>query len=252
MSVSQAIRTIKHRRPQIHPNAGFMEQLDIFAKCNYDTSDNNPVYASWMAEQALLDMSFSRPRKWTLSTIIPEKLFVSSDFLRDPKLVNSLGDSGITHVVTLGENIPVFHKHVSELHQKISEASQYKADLLLALDDICNFMDDAIKNAGKVLIHCPKESRTCIVASAYLMSRMGMNVAESFLVVEEGLPLFTASHNYILHLDIFERCEYKPTIEHPLVQEWLNSGLVSDWPIHEKYKNLGSLKVDVGNNSSLR
>ncbi|KAJ7224147.1 phosphatases II [Mycena pura] len=78
MTVSQAIRTIKHQRPQIHPNAGFMEQLDIFAKCNYDTSDTNPVYASWLAEQALLlDMSFSRPRKLTLSTIIPEKLFVS-------------------------------------------------------------------------------------------------------------------------------------------------------------------------------
>ena len=72
-------------------------------------------------------------------------------------------------MVTLGENIPVFHKDVSELHAKISEVSEYKTDLLLALDDICTFMDDAIKNAGKVLIHCPKESRTCIVASAYCM-----------------------------------------------------------------------------------
>jgi len=34
-------------RPQIHPNYGFIKQLDTFAKCNYEPSPSHPTYRSW-------------------------------------------------------------------------------------------------------------------------------------------------------------------------------------------------------------
>ncbi|KIM38743.1 hypothetical protein M413DRAFT_51531, partial [Hebeloma cylindrosporum] len=43
----EAIRHIKHRRPQIHPNYGFIKQLDAFAKCDYEPCPSHPTYRSW-------------------------------------------------------------------------------------------------------------------------------------------------------------------------------------------------------------
>lgn len=34
-------------RPQAHPNYGFIKQLDVFWKCNFEPSFSHPAYRSW-------------------------------------------------------------------------------------------------------------------------------------------------------------------------------------------------------------
>ncbi len=38
-------------RPQIHPNYGFLKQLDVWAECAYVLSPTNTVYTSWKQKQ---------------------------------------------------------------------------------------------------------------------------------------------------------------------------------------------------------
>jgi hypothetical protein len=88
-----------------------------------------------------------------------------------------------------------------------------------------------------------------------VMSKKNMSVVESFGIIEEGksttvfrkclslrsipaLPVFMMTHNYLINLDTFERCEYKPTMEHPLIKEWLLSGNIASRPLPEKYNPL--------------
>lgn len=74
-------------------------------------------------------------------------------------------DLGITHFLTLspaecGTNIP----SVKYYHKNIGPS---KDSLLLALPEICDFINDAITNDGEVLIYSVVESRACTAACAY-------------------------------------------------------------------------------------
>ncbi|KAF8641307.1 hypothetical protein AX16_010086 [Volvariella volvacea WC 439] len=51
MSPAEALGYVKHRRPQIHPNYGFLKQLQVFVQCSYEPSKFNQVYGSWKRRQ---------------------------------------------------------------------------------------------------------------------------------------------------------------------------------------------------------
>ena len=40
-------RPVNIARPQVHLNYGFIKQLDVFAKCEYQPSVSHPAYLTW-------------------------------------------------------------------------------------------------------------------------------------------------------------------------------------------------------------
>jgi hypothetical protein len=54
-----------------------MKQLEVFSKCNCDPVDTNPIYSSWLTEQAALAKSPTAAAKLTMEELIPDKLFIS-------------------------------------------------------------------------------------------------------------------------------------------------------------------------------
>jgi dual specificity phosphatase 12 len=63
-------------RPQVHPNYGFIKQLDTYAKCQFEPCKTNPVYRSWKKKQRQDVTSFLNQLVDTIS-IIPEKLLLN-------------------------------------------------------------------------------------------------------------------------------------------------------------------------------
>jgi dual specificity phosphatase 12 len=90
--------------------------------------------------------------------------------VRDPSQTEHLPAAGITHLITLSpveRPPPFFPDNLKRQHLKVANTFEYNVDLLLALPNLCDFIDEAIESGGSVLIHGMRESRICIVASGY-------------------------------------------------------------------------------------
>ncbi|KIK00530.1 hypothetical protein K443DRAFT_679103 [Laccaria amethystina LaAM-08-1] len=224
LDAGTALRFIKQRRPQVHPNYGFIKQLDVFAKCNYDPNPTNSAYRSWQRRREQDVTCFLNHMADTVS-IIPDKLLLSSDFPSDSRqAVSLLLDMGVTHILSLSP-AEISSAVVSPVvkHHHLNISNQAPEALLVALPDACKFISDAINADGQVLVHCLIESRACTVVSAYLMASSKSSPENVFAVLEDALPLYNPTRSFSHHLELFEACGYKPTRSHPLVKAWLAS-----------------------------
>ncbi|KAK0190306.1 protein-tyrosine phosphatase-like protein [Armillaria mellea] len=219
ISTSSALKLIKRERPCAHPNYGFIKQLDTFADCGYAPSPSNPIYISWKRRQKQNVTAFLN-RMIDTTPIIPDQVFLSSEFPTDPKQAEALiFELGITHVLSLAPaTMPDLPSYVKHRHFNVH--GENRADLLVTLPDCCSFIRDAVADRGVVLVHSIMESRACIVVGAYLMALRNLTPKQVSSCIEETLPLFSPSSNFTRHLELFESCGYAPSFEHPLVKEW--------------------------------
>ncbi|KAG6808198.1 hypothetical protein H0H93_000452, partial [Arthromyces matolae] len=158
------------------------------------------------------------------TVIIPNKLLLSSEFPDDVCQAESLIlDAGITHILSVSPtHIPPPALACLKQHRDI-ELTKSKGDLLLSLPDACMFIQDAIQNDGHVLVHSRVETTACIVACAYLMYSLKLSNKEAFSRIHDALPLFNPTKSFSRHLELFEECRYSPTLENPVVWEWVNA-----------------------------
>lgn len=63
-------------RPQVHPNYGFLKQLQAFAECGYAPSPTNPAYIAWKHRRKRDVTRFLNKLVDTVA-IIPDKLFLN-------------------------------------------------------------------------------------------------------------------------------------------------------------------------------
>jgi dual specificity phosphatase 12 len=176
----------------VHPNYGFIKQLEVFADCHYDPSPSHVAYTKWkrhqrqnvtqflnsmvdtteiVHNQLLLSRFVSSPR------ILAAFLTVScSDFPEDPSQAEALLlDLEITHLLSLSpaqisvSSAAAALPSPSTTHHHINLPERQDA-LITALPDACEFLRKAIERGGRVLVHCLIESRACIVACAYRTS----------------------------------------------------------------------------------
>ncbi|KAF5364171.1 hypothetical protein D9756_000122 [Leucocoprinus leucothites] len=214
-------------RPHVHPNYGFIKQLDTYAKCQFEPCSSNPVYRSWKKRQGQDVTSFLNSLVDTVS-IIPEKLLLNSDFPEDTRQAESLlADLGITHVLSIAPaEIPrsvlaAVLKSPSHYHH-VNVRNNAKEDLLLALPGAVQFMEQAMLD-GLVLVHSQMEARACTAACACLMKQRCLAPDEAFSTIEDALPLFNPTVNFSRNLELYDACGYQPTRSHPVVREWLSS-----------------------------
>ncbi|KAJ3574685.1 hypothetical protein NP233_g1586 [Leucocoprinus birnbaumii] len=227
MDARSALRYIKQRRPQVHPNYGFIKQLDTYAKCQFEPCSTNPVYRSWKKRQGQDVTAFLNSLVDTVS-IIPQKLLLNSDFPEDTRQAESLlADLGITHVLSVSPaEIPqsvlaAVLKSPSHYHH-VDVRNNAKEDLLLALPGAVSFLEQAMRD-GLVLVHSQMEARACTVACASLMKQRCLAPDEAFSTIEDALPLFNPTVNFSRNLELYDACGYQPTRNHPVVREWLAS-----------------------------
>ncbi|KIY65056.1 DSPc-domain-containing protein [Cylindrobasidium torrendii FP15055 ss-10] len=219
MTSTAAIAFTRKARASIRPNYGFIKQLEVFAQCGYDPNSHHPSYISWKRSQQHHITSFLN-RMVDTTAIIPDRLYLSSEFPDDPRQAESLlVELGITHMLSVSpENTPALPENV--VHRRIQLSGARTSELLTTLSASCEFVDSASAEGDMVLVHCNVEARACIVAAAYLMVSERLSVSEACDVIEERLPLFARTANVKQHLELFEQCEYEPCEAHPLVVAW--------------------------------
>ncbi|KAG6878804.1 hypothetical protein C0992_007648 [Termitomyces sp. T32_za158] len=225
MGVSRSATVVAaYRRPVIHPNYGFIKQLEAFAECQYNPCPANPAYCRWKRQQKRNVTQFLNHMVDT-SIIIPDKLLLSSEFPEDVCQAESLIlDAGITHVLSISPTkIPSAALTHLQKHQQINLPDQ-KGALLLALPNACRFIKEAIESGGQVLVHSRVETTACIVACASIMFANNLSSKEALAKIHKALPLFNPTKSFFRHLELFEECHYSPTLQNSLVSEWVYSG----------------------------
>ncbi|KAG1738593.1 protein-tyrosine phosphatase-like protein [Suillus paluster] len=224
LSAHAAIQYVRKRRPEIHPNYGFMKQLITFSECRYKPSRTNGEYIAWKRRQK---REVSKYLDLIADTVpvIPDQLYLSSDFPRDPDAAESLLlDLGMTHVLSISSaqlpkpDLPLFNHCFIDIPNNGREA------LLLELPTACKFIGDAITSGGQVLVQCRVELRACIIVCAYFMFTRHVSPRQALGLLESALPLYNPTDNFYRHLDLFAACNYAPTPNNPLVQAWISGG----------------------------
>ena len=183
------VHNIKSGRPRVHPNYGFLKQLDAFAECAYEPSPTNPAYISWKRKHKQNVTGFLNQIADT-TPVIPGQLFLSryvicstvflarfpnvtfrllSDFPDDPQQAEFLLiDLGITHVLSISPaQISSAALTSINKHHQINIHNYSPDELLVELPGACNFIREALDAGGQVLVHCRVESRACIVVCAH-------------------------------------------------------------------------------------
>lgn len=222
ISPAKALSYVKQRRSQIHPNYGFIKQLKAFEDSGYHPSPTSGPYVSWKRRQAQDVTSYLNAVHDTIS-IIPDKLYISSEFPDDATQAQSLlMDMGMTHVLTTypGEIPPrLIPSNVQHHHLDVSEARP--ESLLLSLPNACSFIRDAIAAGGQVLVYSSAEWKAAVIVCAYLMSSRRISPSQATSLLENALPLFNRTRNFTKQLELFAACLYRPTSDHPAVRAYL-------------------------------
>ncbi|KAG1807312.1 protein-tyrosine phosphatase-like protein [Suillus subaureus] len=230
LSAHAAIQYVRKRRPKIHPNYGFMKQLIAFGECRYKPSCTNSEYIAWKRRQK---REVSKYLDLIADTVpvIPDQLFLSSDFPGDSDAAESLLlDLGMTHVLSISSaqlpkpDLPLFN------HCFINIPNNGREALLLELPTACKFIGDAITGGGQVLVQCRVELRACIVVCAYFMFSRHVSPRQALVLLESELPLYNPTDTFYRHLDLFAACNYVPTPNNPLVQAWISGGTQAGKP----------------------
>ena len=91
----------------------------------------------------------------------------SSEFPTDPEQATCLVTYlGLTHCISLSPSA-TFPSNIGLKHSHVEIPQSNKAALLLALPAICKYIQDALDNRGRILVHCLTESTAAIVVCAY-------------------------------------------------------------------------------------
>lgn len=224
MRAMEAIEHLKQIRPTVHPNYGFLKQLEVFEACHCSISDESSEYITWKRKHRKLVSAYVSALA-DITTIIPGKLHLCSEIPPDTGQVSwMLQDMCISHFITVDPSYGGFDfasdpGHIT--HRNFALKSSEKESLLLALPGACLAIDSALD--AEVLIHCDSESRACLVACAYLMYKQHIEFRAALQILQSALPLFDPSDYFIHQLEIFQESNYAPTASHPVVMAWTQS-----------------------------
>ncbi|KAJ7184546.1 protein-tyrosine phosphatase-like protein [Mycena filopes] len=126
---------------------------------------------------------------------------------------------GITHIISVCP-VPVSATEENN-HLVIPVADSEYADLLIHLPDACRFIEDALANGGRVLIHCVMGvSRSTTVLAAYLMKTRSWTTSAAISFIQQFRPRVQPNYGFVKQLDAFLECGYAPSPTHPAYKSW--------------------------------
>ncbi|PPQ65736.1 hypothetical protein CVT24_011769, partial [Panaeolus cyanescens] len=123
----------------------------------------------------------------------------------------------ITHIVSVCPDYP----STGPNHLAVPiEDSEYD-NLLAYLPTICDFVEDAVKGHGRVLVHCVMGiSRSASAVAAYLMRSRKIAVSEAISYLKQLRPIVHPNYGFIRQLHVFADCGYQPSQSHPRYLSW--------------------------------
>ncbi|KAJ9700230.1 hypothetical protein PVL29_005855 [Vitis rotundifolia] len=134
---------------------------------------------------------------------IDEGLFLGSVGAASNK--SELKSLNITHILTVANMLEPAHPN--DFTYKIIEVTD-KADTNIAqhFDECFNFIDEAKRLGGGVLVHCfLGRSRSVTIVIAYMMKKHGMSLSQALEHVKSRRQLAAPNYGFTLQLQNFEK-----------------------------------------------
>ncbi|KAJ7586974.1 protein-tyrosine phosphatase-like protein [Mycena floridula] len=155
-----------------------------------------------------------------MSAIIENRLFVGN--LSVARSSRYLFDNRISHVVSVClEPIPSEMPLSGMRHLRIPIEDVDYQDLLIHLPSAVEFIDQALRNGGNVLIHCGEGlSRAPAVAAAYVMWARRMDATRALQFVRSAHEQSWPNAGFQEQLVLFELCQYRPGPSNSIYMNW--------------------------------
>ncbi|KNZ74835.1 Dual specificity protein phosphatase [Termitomyces sp. J132] len=94
-------------------------------------------------------------------------------------------------------------------------------DILIHLPSACQFIEEALRSGGNVLVHCVQGiSRSATVVAAYLMWRRRVNTTEALEMVRAARDQIWPNPGFQEQLVLFELCQYAPSPSNGYYASW--------------------------------
>ncbi|KAJ6722067.1 DUAL SPECIFICITY PROTEIN PHOSPHATASE 1B [Salix viminalis] len=134
---------------------------------------------------------------------IEEGLFLGSLGAATNK--DALNSKNITHILTVADSLPPSYPN-DFVYEVIGVADRNDTNLSQYFNKCFNFIDEAKRQGGGVLVHCfVGRSRSVTIVVAYLMKRHGMRVSEALAHVKSKRPQAGPNSGFISQLQDFEK-----------------------------------------------
>ncbi|XP_074292189.1 dual specificity protein phosphatase 1-like isoform X2 [Silene latifolia] len=134
---------------------------------------------------------------------IEEGLFLGSLGAANNK--SGLKRLNVTHVLTVAASLAP--PHPSDFTYKVIEvADREETNLAQYFDECIDFIDEAKRSGGGVLVHCfVGRSRSVTVILAYLLKKRGMMLSEALQHVRRKRPQASPNAGFIKQLQNYEQ-----------------------------------------------
>ncbi|XP_050240434.1 dual specificity protein phosphatase 1 [Quercus robur] len=134
---------------------------------------------------------------------IEEGLFLGSVGAANNK--DALKALNVTHVLTVASALLPGHPN-DFVYKIINVADREDTDIKQYFDECFNFIDEAKRLGGGVLVHClVGRSRSVTVVVAYLMKKHGMNLSQALEHVKTKRPRAGPNSGFITQLQDYEK-----------------------------------------------
>ena len=137
---------------------------------------------------------------------IEEGLFLGSIGTANNK--EELKNFNVTHILTVANSLPP--KYPNESVYKVLNVADTKfTDLQQHFDECFNYIEQAKRAGGSVLVHCfAGMSRSATIVLSYLMKKHGLRVSQALAHVKSKRPQAAPNAGFILQLqDLEKKCD---------------------------------------------
>lgn len=134
---------------------------------------------------------------------IEEGLFLGSIGAANNK--EELKNLNITHILTVANSFEPTYPN-DFVYKIINVADRVSTDLKQHFDECIDYIDEAKRSGGGVLVHCfVGRSRSVTIVVAYLMKKHGLNLSQALEHVKSRRPQAAPNSGFISQLQSFER-----------------------------------------------
>lgn len=111
-----------------------------------------------------------------------------------------LNTIGIKYIIVAGEEC-IRHEHLNFNYIHINLKDDVGEDITIYLNSAIDFIDHALLNNGKVLVHCYEgKSRSATIVIAYLMIKKNMSFDEAYKFVKDKHAKTNPNRGYLRQL----------------------------------------------------
>ncbi|XP_050220124.1 dual specificity protein phosphatase 1 [Mercurialis annua] len=116
-----------------------------------------------------------------------------------------LRSMNITHILTVANSLAPAYQN-DFVYKVISVSDKEDTNLKQYFDECINFIDDAKRQGGGVLVHCfIGKSRSVTIVVAYLMKKHSMSLSQALEHVKTKRPQASPNSGFMSQLQDFEK-----------------------------------------------